>query len=93
MRPKVALFPRLRESPTSLQFRVPPGPLHVVLDLPRNDAESLRGVVDAVLVVRDTSVVPSLQLVKVPLEDDLAYSAHWATLKRNSLYHLGSLYF
>ena len=69
--------------PTCLQFLGPPGSLNIVLHLPRDDAESLRGVVEAALVIGQTSAVLPLQPVEVALEDVLADSAHRPALKQN----------
>ena len=69
--------------PTCLQFLGPPGSLNIVLHLPRDDAESLRAVVEAVLVIGQTSAVLPLQPVEVALEDVLAESAHRTALKQN----------
>ena len=62
--------------PTCLQFLGPPGPLNIVFDLPRDDAEALRGIVEAALVIRQTSAVLPLQPLEVTLEDVLAEPAH-----------------
>ena len=58
------------------QLLRPPGPLHLVLNLSRDDPESLRGVVEAALVVGHAPGVLPLQPVEVALEDVLAEAAH-----------------